>query len=100
MLLFRGVSLSDIELHSALIHCARALGRRRTVRQQGHVGTRGLAIVFELCERPWLLLLWELLVSNQPWEACQMQDRSLALLPGASRVSDQQRTAWWPRTDQ
>ena len=100
MSLFRGVSFSDIRLHSDVIHWARALGRRQTMRQQGRVGTRGLAFAFELCERPWLLLLWELLVSNQPWGACQMQELSLARRPGASRVSDQQRMAWRPRTDQ
>ena len=94
---FRGVSLSDIGRHSAALHCARALGRRRSLRQQGRVGTRGLALALELCERPWRQLLWELRVSSQPLGACQRQERALARRPGASLVSDQQLSAWRPK---
>ena len=90
--------MSDIGRHSSVFHCARALGRQRALWQQGRVGTRGLALALELCERTWLPLLLELLVSSQLRGACQPQERSLAWWQGTSRVSDQQREACLPHT--
>jgi hypothetical protein len=56
--------LSEIGRHSAALHCARALGRRRTLRQQGRVGTRGLALALAICAIS-ISVIW-LLQMRQP----------------------------------
>ena len=76
---FRGVSLSEIGRHFAVFHYASVLGRRWSVLQRGHVGTRGLVLTLEL-----------------------LREALEAALAGAaggdSLVSDQQQwAAWQPR---